>query len=292
MSAAVALIVGARGQLGRALVATAPDPWRVVALGREDLDLTDAPHIRTVVERERPAVVLNAAAYALVDQAEREPELAHAVNARGPGDLAAAAHAVGARMIHVSTDCVFDGSRGRPWRPDDEPNPINTYGRSKLDGERRVLRATAGRGLVVRTSWLHSSAGVNFPHIMLRLMRERDVVRVVADNVGSPTWTVSLARMLWAAAARPDVSGVLHWTDAGVASRFDFAVALQEEALALGVLERAVPLVPVRGEDFPEPAKRPQFAVLDMHESVQVLGLEPRHWRIYLRQMLRELAHA
>jgi dTDP-4-dehydrorhamnose reductase len=286
------LIVGARGQLGRALVSAAPAEWRVVAVGREALDLTDPRQIREIVERERPDVVLNAAAYVLVDRAEREPELARAANAQGPRDLAAAAAAIGARVIHVSTDCVFDGTRGRPWRPEDEPNPLNTYGRTKLEGERAVLGLTGGRGLIVRTSWLHSAVGINFPHIMLRLMRERDQVRVVADQVGSPTWAASLAEALWAAVARPALCGIVHWTDAGVASRYDFAVAVQEEALGLGLLQRAVRLLPVPAAEFPEPARRPQYAVLDTRGSTRALGIEPTHWRINLRRMLQELVQA
>lgn len=285
----VALVTGARGQLGRALVDSAPQGWRVAALRREEFDLTNAAQMQAVLERERPNVVLNAAAYVLVDRAESEPELAYAVNARGPGTLAVLAGKAGARVIHVSTDCVFDGNGGRPWRPDDRPSPVNTYGRTKLEGERAVLAASGGAGLVVRTSWVHSAVGRNFPHIMLDLIRRHDEVRVVDDQFGSPTWVGSVAGALWAAAARPALRGVLHWTDAGVASRYDFAVAVQEDALELGVLARPARLIPVPAAEFPQPARRPAFGVLDTHETARALGLEPRHWRENLRRMLRTL---
>ncbi|HET7600647.1 MAG TPA: dTDP-4-dehydrorhamnose reductase [Gemmatimonadales bacterium] len=289
MSLPLAVITGARGQLGQALVATAPEDWRAAGFGRRELDLTRPDQLRAVLGRERPALVINAAAYTRVDDAEREPEAARAVNARGAGDLAAAAHAVGARVIHVSTDFVFDGAAARPWRVEDEPRTRGAYAASKLEGERAVAAATRGEALVVRTAWLHSAVGHNFPHLMLRLMRERDTVAVVSDRVGSPTWASSMARALWAAAARPALRGVLHWVDAGVASRYDFAVAVQEEALALGLLARPVRLVPVGAEEFPEAAPRPAYAVLDTRSSARALGLEPEHWRVNLRRMLAEL---
>ncbi len=285
----IGLVTGAAGQLGRALAARAPVGWRCLACDSAALDVTNADQVRELLAREQPAVVINAAAFTAVDAAEVEVERAHAVNARGAENVALASAAVGARVIQVSTDFIFDGTRGMPYRPGDTPAPLGVYGRSKLDGERAVRRAMAG-SLVVRTAWLYASLGRNFALTMLRLMRERDALEVVDDQIGTPTWASGLADALWYAAARPEVTGIHHWTDAGVASWYDFAVAIQEEARALGLLERSIPIRPIPTSAYPTAATRPAFSVLDKRESWPVLGGEPPHWRTSLRTMLAELA--
>ena len=282
-------MTGAAGQLGRELVAAAPAGWDVVACGRAELDVTDEAQTREVLRRERPGVVINAAGYTAVDRAESEPEAAAAVNARGAGNVARAAREIGARMIHLSTDFVFDGCQGRPYLPWDATNPLGVYGRTKLDGEREVEHALSGRSLVVRTAWLYGAHGRNFVHTMLRAMRERGEVGVVADQVGSPTWARGLARALWTAAARPDVRGVHHWTDAGTASWYDFAVAIREEAMRLGLLDREPAVRPLRTGEFPAAARRPAFSVLDKSATWAALDGPPPHWRVNLRRMLEEL---
>jgi dTDP-4-dehydrorhamnose reductase len=236
-------------------------------------------------------VVINAAAYTGVDAAEREADRALAVNADGAANVARASTRVGARMIHLSTDFVFDGAQGRPYLPDDRPNPLGVYGRTKLAGEQAVQRWSA-TALILRTAWVYSNHGHNFVRRMLGLMEERDELSVVSDQIGAPTWSRSLAAALWAAAARPELRGIQHWTDAGVASRYDFAVAIQEEALALGLLSRAVPIHPVHSEEYPTPARRPAFSVLDTSTARAALGLAPPHWRVNLRRMLQGLQHA
>jgi dTDP-4-dehydrorhamnose reductase len=285
-----ALITGAGGQLGLALQAQTPAGWTVVPCGRAALDVTRPDQVRSVLERERPDVVLHAAAYTAVDAAESSAAEAEAVNAAGTGTVAQAARAVGARLIDVSTDFVFDGASGRPYRPGDPPGPLGVYGRSKLEGERRALSALGDRALVIRTAWVYGGEGRNFLRTMLRLMRERDEVGVVSDQVGTPTWVRSLAAALWSAAARPDLTGILHWTDAGVASWYDFAVAIQEEALAAGLLARAVPVRPLATEQVPTPARRPAYSVLDKRSAWDALELPAVHWRVQLRQAVRELA--
>lgn len=286
------LITGARGQVGQELQATAPARWRVVACGSKELDVTRPEAVRTIIERERPDLVIQAAAYTDVDGAEREAERAEAVNRTGAANVAEAVTRVGARMIHISTDFVFDGRHGRPYAPDDTATPACVYGRTKLAGEREVTRATDGKALIVRTAWVYSAYGQNFVRTMLSLMRERDSVGVVCDQVGTPTWGHTLGEALWCAAERPEIRGVLHWTDAGVASWYDFAVAIQEEALALGLLTRAVPVTPLRSDEFPSLAQRPAYSVLDKTSGWAALGLPVRHWRENLRTMLRELASA
>lgn len=287
-----ALITGARGQLGVELQGTAPRGWHVVACGSEDLDVTRPDVVDAVLARERPTAVLHAAAYTSVDAAEAEPERAEAVNSRGAAHVARAARRVGARVIYVSTDFVFDGAQGHPYAPEDRPNPLGVYGRTKLEGEREVLRLTDGAALVVRTAWVYAAHGRNFARTMLRLMREGDEVGVVCDQIGTPTWAVSLARTLWAAAEREQLRGVHHWTDAGAATWYDFAVAIQEEALVVGLLDRAVPVRPIRTDEYPARARRPSYSVLDTSAIRSALGLPAVHWRVNLRTMLRGLADA
>lgn len=282
------IITGAGGQLGWELQRTAPAPQDCLALHRDALDIADAAAVDALVAAQRPALVINAAAYTAVDRAESEPELAARVNAEGPANLAAACRRYGARLVHVSTDFVFDGSASIPYTPDAVPAPLGEYGRSKLAGERRVAAALPD-ALVVRTGWVYSTAGNNFVKTMLRLMAERDTLSVVVDQVGTPTWARGLARFLWRAAARDGASGTYHWSDAGVCSWYDFAVAIAEEAGSLGLLARMPRINPIPGSEYPTPARRPAFSVLDKRSSWQDFDTEGVHWRVQLRAMLREL---
>jgi dTDP-4-dehydrorhamnose reductase len=286
------LITGAGGQLGRELQATAPAGQVIAAYDSAELDVTRPELVRDVLERERPAVVINLAAYTAVDRAESEAAAAEAVNSAGAAKIAGGARQVGARLLHVSTDFVFDGAQGQPYAPEDRPNPVSVYGRTKLEGELEVTRISGGQALILRTAWLYSSHGHNFVQTMLRLMRGTAEIGVVCDQVGTPTWSRSLAEALWAAVGVPGVSGVHHWADAGVASRYDFAVAVQEEALALGLLDHAVPIRPLRTAQFPTPARRPGYCVLDTAGTVAALDCRPRHWRANLRLMLQGLPGA
>ncbi|HET7565713.1 MAG TPA: dTDP-4-dehydrorhamnose reductase [Gemmatimonadaceae bacterium] len=286
-----ALITGAEGQLGRELVRCAPQSVELLAVDIAELDITDDTAVRATCSAFAPTIVINAAAYTAVDRAESEPERAFAVNEGGARNVARAAAEHDARMVHVSTDYVFDGTACRPYRPSDATRPVGVYGQSKLAGEEAVLSAAGERAVIVRTAWLYSSFGTNFVKTMLRVLAERDVVRVVADQVGTPTWAANLSRVLWTLAARPEVHGVMHWTDAGVASWYDFAVAIREEALAFGLIARAAPVMPIRTEDYPTPVKRPSYSVLDKSASWALLGESAPacHWRSALRMMLREM---
>ncbi len=277
------LVTGAGGQLGTALLASAPDGWRVEGIARAECDLADGDSVRAVVVSHEPDLVINAAAYTAVDNAESEEELALAINAGAVAAMVSALDETGGRLIHVSTDFVFDGTSPRPYRPDNQRNPLSAYGRSKAAGE----DALRWQDLLVRTSWVYSAGGVNFVATMLSLMRERDEVRVVADQIGAPTWAPSLAAAIWGLAAE-NAAGTFHHCDAGVASWYDFAVAIQEEALALGMLERAVPVIPITTADYPTPAVRPAFSLLDCGKTNKALGKIAAHWRTNLRKMLAE----
>lgn len=277
------LITGASGQLGFELQRTAPAGISTVSLGSRECDIGDAAAVAAVLRRESPDIIINAAAYTAVDRAEADQAAAERVNAQGPANLAA--H--GIRMLHVSTDFVFDGLQGRPWRTSDVPAPLSVYGRTKLAGEAPVL-ALGAHGLVLRTSWVYSVHGNNFVKTMLKLMASKPELRVVADQIGAPTWARGLAEALWRCTQLP-ISGVHHWRDAGAASWYDFAVAIGEEGLSAGLLPAAIPVLPIATKDYPTPARRPGFSLLDCSETWKALGCEPPHWRKHLRQMLREL---
>ena len=280
-----ALITGAHGQLGTALQRSAPAGVAIVAHDRDTLDLTDAVAVHDLVERERPQVIFNAAAWTAVDLAETQEAAAHAINADAVATLAAAARAVGAGFVHVSTDFVFDGRRGVPYAPDDATAPVSAYGRTKLAGEAVV----GDDSLIVRTAWVYGPTGGNFVRTMLRLMAERDRVSVVADQIGTPTYVPGLADALWRL-WRDGATGMFHYTDSGAASWYDFAVAIQEEALALGLLSRAVPVLPIPTAQFPTPATRPHFSVLEKSRTWERLGGPAPHWRVNLRTMLEGIS--
>lgn len=285
------LVTGAGGQLGYELQRSVPADIVLSLCDRQDLDLCDEAEVLSVLQQQAPDVLINAAAYTAVDKAESEPELAAAVNSEGAANLARACRAQGVRLIHISTDFVFDGLQSSPYSPEADPNPQGVYGKTKWEGERQV-QAILGDAVIIRTAWLYSSHGQNFVKTMLRLMDERDALGVVADQVGTPTWAATLAEAIWALIRRPSLKGIYHWSDAGVASWYDFAVAIQEEALALDLLERAIAIRPLRSEDYPTPAKRPPYSVLDKTRSWQDFELEGRHWREGLREMLKRLKDA
>ncbi|MBT2188947.1 dTDP-4-dehydrorhamnose reductase [Sphingobium nicotianae] len=278
------LITGAGGQLGRALQSSAPAHADVVALDRQSLDIADEAAIVDLFDETEPDLVINAAAYTAVDRAESDQIEAHRINAEGAGALAAAAAVQRARFIHVSTDFVFDGSNGVPYRPDHPTAPLGVYGATKLAGEQAV-QAAHPQALIVRTAWVYGVTGSNFVRTMLRLMADRDEVRVVADQVGTPTYAAGLARALWALDAT-GATGIHHWTDSGAASWYDFALAIQEEALAIGLLTRQVPVLPIATSDYPTPARRPSYSVLDKRSAIALVGAPAPHWRVHLRDML------
>ena len=279
------LLVGGSGQLGRELQRCKPVGTELLALSSQEFDLRESGVVTARVTEFRPQVVINAAAYTAVDRAESEQEAAFAVNGQGAENLVKAAHIVGAYCIQVSTDFVFDGMQSRPYLPTDRTKPLGAYGASKLAGEQLALAAYPEGVAIVRTAWLYSALGNNFVTTMLRLMAERDSLGVVTDQVGTPTWAYGLAEALWRM-CRVQPKGIWHWTDAGVASWYDFAVAIQEEGLCCGLLAREIPIRPINTVDYPTPAKRPAYSVLDKTDTWVALGMTPPHWRVALRRML------
>ncbi|MEO5509454.1 MAG: dTDP-4-dehydrorhamnose reductase [Longimicrobiales bacterium] len=275
-------VTGATGMLARAVMAAAHDREHdVIALDRAALDITDRARVRDVIAQNSPDVIIHCAAYTRVDDAEDEADAAECVNGEATGHVAEAAAAAGALFVYPSSDYVFDGSAARPYRPHDETAPLGAYGRSKLLGE--VAAARAGRYHVVRTSWLYGLGGRNFVSTMLQRGRARQPLRVVADQVGTPTWTHDLSTMILSLAERAAPSGIYHATNAGHTTWFDFARAIFELA------EIDANVQPVASSGYPQKAQRPQYSVLDCSATYAITGDAP-HWRDGLRTALRELA--
>ncbi len=281
------LLTGANGQAGQTLMHSAlVDRYEVVALTRTELDITDADAVLQLLAGLQPDVIINAAAYTAVDAAETDADAAFAANARGPENLARGVQIHGGHLIHLSTDFVFDGSKNSPYMPADKTDPVGVYGQSKLAGEQAVRRILPERSAVIRTSWLYSRYGSNFVKTMLRLMKERDQLNVVDDQIGTPCSTTTLSACIIAAVEKQS-SGIFHWSDAGIASWYDFAVAIQEEAVLLGLLEYAIPINPIPSSAYPTPARRPVYSVLNKRGTLAALNCEQQHWRSALRLVLK-----
>lgn len=286
------LITGAQGQLGQELQKILAPLGEVTAAGRDVLDLAQPETIRQVMATVQPAIVVNAAAYTAVDKAESDVEAAFACNEAGTGILAQEAKALGATLIHVSTDYVFDGTQSTPYLETDPTNPIGIYGQSKRAGE-QAIEAAGGHYIILRTAWVYGVGGKgNFVKTMLRLGVDREELRVVSDQVGSPTWTGDLARAIAQLISQlsPDIQGIYHYTNSGVASWYDFAVAIFEEAKSLGFPLKIQTVKPISTAEYPTPARRPAYSVLSCAKIAAVLGSHPPHWRTALKKMLLELS--
>ncbi len=280
------LIVGGKGQLGTTLTHNVPESIDCFSFDLPEFDITNPQQVASIVGDVNPDVVINASAYTAVDKAEQEVEQAHAVNADGPKHLALAAKASGSRLIHVSTDYVFDGTACTPYTPNAPCNPLGVYGKSKRAGELNI-QSVLNDSVIIRTSWLYSKYGSNFVLTMLRLMNERDELKVVADQIGAPTWASTLSKAIWAVVSKNNLRQVFHWSDAGAASWYDFAVAIQEEAAKISILNKMIPIHPIRTDQFPTQVVRPSYSLLDSTGSWDFLDIKPVHWRVALRQMLK-----
>ena len=283
------LITGANGQLGYELPRTAPLDYECILTDVADLDITDAEAVNAFIAASKPDVIINSAAYTAVDKAEKEQALATAINETGAINLAQVCKDKGIKFIQTSTDFVFDGKSCSPYLVDASTNPQGVYGQTKDDGDKAVLDILGDDAFIIRTAWLYSAHGNNFVKTMLRLMSARDFLGVIADQIGTPTWANSLAKAIWKA-IELDATGIHHWTDAGVASWYDFAVAIQEEGLDLALLDEPILIKPLTTADYPTPASRPAYSVLDKTVTWKTLDMQSEHWRYALRQMLMELS--
>ena len=283
------LVIGCLGQLGRALQDTVPDDVVMAGVDVDEIDITNSKSVHAVITKAEPDVVINAAAYTAVDQAESEPLKAKAVNVDGVANVAMAAREVGARLIHVSTDFVYDGIQAKPYLPGATTNPLGVYGETKRQGELVALAESPDRTVVVRTAWLYGQYGGNFVKTMLQLMQQRDSLAVVADQVGTPTWAESLANVIWGITSLEQVAGIFHWTDGGQTSWYEFAQAIQDDAFDLNLLTKKIPIAPIPTDEYPTPARRPAYSVLDTSSTCELLQIQPEPWRDNLHRMLQRL---
>ena len=282
------LITGADGQLGYELQRTVPDGYQCIATDKDSLDITKAEKVDSFIAEHQPDVVINSAAYTAVDKAEEETELAIAINTTGAANLANACKSNSIQFIQISTDFVFDGKACTPYAVDAPTEPDGYYGKTKRDGDIKVKEILGDDAFIIRTSWLYSAHGNNFVKTMLRFMKERDELGIIADQVGTPTWANSLAQAVWQAILK-NTKGLHHWSDAGVASWYDFAYAIMEEGVALGLLDKSITINAITTADYPTPASRPCYSVLDKTTTWQALEMKSEHWRVALRQMMKEL---
>lgn len=285
------VITGANGQLGQTIVRSPLFAGHILLpLGREEMNITSQADVSATLDALKPDVIINAAAYTAVDAAESHAEEAYNINEQGVKHLARWCKGKATQLIHVSTDFVFAGDKNRPYRVDDATAPLSIYGQSKLAGEKMLTTLLPTQSTIVRTAWLYSPYNTNFMKTMLRLMRERDELNVVDDQIGTPCSTASLTACLHAIVEAKKPASLYHWTDAGAASWYDFAVAIQEEALAMSLLENAIPIRPISTEKYKTAAVRPPYSVLDKSKALLELECPQSHWREALRDTLRTLS--
>ncbi|MEB3311779.1 MAG: dTDP-4-dehydrorhamnose reductase [Snowella sp.] len=282
------LLTGADGQVGRELQQVLPRLGEVVGVTRAQLDLSQGEQIRQLIQQIQPDGIINSAAYTAVDRAEREPTLAQAVNALAPTIMAEEAAKIGAFLCHLSTDYVFNGQKNTPYGETDPTAPLSIYGQTKLAGERGIEQV-GDRYLILRTAWVYGVYGKsNFVKTMLRLGQEREELRVVADQVGSPTWAGDIASAI-IQLRQTEATGIYHFTNSGVASWYDFAIAIFEEARSLGFPLKVQRVLPITTADYPTPATRPAYSVLSSKKFVETVGNYPPYWRASLRKMIQQL---
>ncbi|WP_448269466.1 dTDP-4-dehydrorhamnose reductase [Nostoc sp. DSM 114159] len=285
------LLIGSNGQVGKELQQILSSSGNIISVARPTVDLTQPDTLRKVIRSKQPQIIINAAAYTAVDKAESEPELATVINATAPLIIAQESQKLGAFLIHISTDYVFDGNGCSPYQETDATNPLSVYGKTKLAGE-EAIQETCAHHLILRTAWVYGTFGKsNFVKTMLRLGAERQELRVVADQIGSPTWAQDIATVIGQTIPQltPEISGIYHYTSSGVASWYDFAVAIFEEAQQLGLPLKIERVVPITTAEYPTPARRPAYSVLACGKISAILRTYPSHWRQRLRQMLADL---
>ncbi len=282
------LITGGGGQLSSELERSVPRHIKAVVCSPKELDITSKESIVRNIGEEVPSIVINCAAYTAVDSAEDNIDKAYAVNRDGVALLADECRKNGVGLIHISTDFVFDGKKCVPYKVNDVPNPISVYGKSKYEGEKVLMEEYWEGSVIIRTAWLYSIFGNNFVKTMLRLFSERDEVKVVEDQIGSPTWATNLASFLWHVVDnfRDFRSNIVHFTDSGIASWYDFAVAIEEESRQWR--SKDIEIIPVSSAEFPQKAARPSYSVLDKSKTWKLWGKVGKHWRSSLRSMLKE----
>jgi dTDP-4-dehydrorhamnose reductase len=281
------LLTGASGQLGRCFSDRCPVGWRILATDFDTLDITDLEQVRTIAASYQPDFIVNAAAYTAVDKAESEPQLAASINAIGPKNLAVVANEIGARLVHVSTDYVFDGQSKVPYTENAETNPLGVYGKTKRDGEVAVSQ-TQPDALIIRTAWVFSEYGNNFVKTMLRLANERDVLSVVADQFGCPTYAGDIAQAIIDLLSQNAPGGVYHFCGDSEVSWHEFAKIIFAAALKQGRLQKTPVVNSITTEQYPTPAKRPKYSTLDC-AKIECQGVLLSDWRKQIDAVVQQI---
>jgi len=289
------LLIGSNGQVGTELKNTLlsnSNNYQVIAYARPEIDLNQPDNLRQIIRETNPEIIINAAAYTAVDKAESEPEIAHTVNAIAPQIIAEESQKLGSFLIHLSTDYVFNGNHNYPYQETDITNPLSVYGKTKLAGEIAIQKTCPNHHIIIRTAWVYGTYGKsNFVKTMLRLGQEKPEIRVVTDQIGSPTWSQDIAFTIQQIIPQltAEITGIYHYTNSGVASWYDFAIAIFEEAEKLGFPLKIEKIIPITTPEYPTPAKRPAYSILACDKISRILGTYPPHWRQRLRLMLKEL---
>lgn len=287
------LLIGKNGQVGTELNQILPNLGDLISIDRTKMDLTNSLMISQIVQEIKPNIIVNAAAYTAVDKAESEPELAHQINAIAPKILAEESEKIGSTLIHISTDYVFDGTKNTPYLEEDITNPISVYGKTKLLGE-KAIKETNTNYLILRTAWVYGTFGKgNFVKTMLKLGKEREQLKVVIDQIGSPTYAYDIAKvisdLILKISAEKNLQETYHFTNLGVISWYDFAVTIFEEASKLGYPLKITETIPISTNEYPTPAKRPAYSVLSNKKIAKKLGYYSPYWRDSLRKMLSKM---
>jgi len=288
------LLTGSKGQLGKTFSAyfsrsDLSKRYLLYCADRNEMDLSKEESISSLLSSLSPSVILNCAAYTGVDKAEQEPELAKNINDDAVANISKWASANFCRVIHISTDFVFDGSKREPYLPSDQTKPIGVYGKTKRAGEKHVLELGSS-GVIVRTSWLYSDFCNNFVKTMINLMSKKSELSIVCDQMGSPTSAYALSRLLIKIIKQEDFYGILHWCDGACISWFDFAAEIQKQAFKLGLLKNKIPLKPIKTEEYATSAVRPKYSVLDRNGSQAQFSVDFTDWKDELRGVLRRMS--
>lgn len=289
-------LIGANGMLASMVKQVAPDACRILPFDLPEFDLTDRDQVLRILEAAKPEIILNCAAFTNVDRCETEEELATRVNGHGPGYLAEAALVTGAALVHLSTDYVFDGRKRVPYTEEDAPNPLSAYGRSKLKGEEAILSSRLERLFIIRTSWLYGPGGKNFVETIARLAADREELRLVADQFGTPTYTRDLAEAIFKLLTldtprifpnkHPGFYGMYHFSDAGQCNWYEFGKEIIRQLRQANAPVKAQVVVPIRTEDYPLPAVRPQYSVFSKEKYRRATGAEEPAWQESLERFI------
>ena len=287
------LLTGSTGQLGNSIINTKLENIELITTNRAQLDLTNPKACEYFILTEKPEWVINCAAYTAVDKAEEDIDLSQKINSFAPEVFANAINKINGKLLHISTDFVFDGEQNYPYKTNQKTNPINQYGYSKALGEELIKKKIINKNnaKILRTSWVISPYSKNFVLTMLKLHEQKDTLNVVSDQIGVPTCARNLAKICWEIInykRERELPYILHWSDAGVASWYDLAVAVGEIGSELGILNKKAYVNPIRTINYPTPAKRPKYSLLDSQVTSEILDIHPNHWRINLREILIE----